>query len=75
MDSQDLSLGYNINHSNERNNSIPSEDIEGSSRDIIEFKIILVGSVSVGKTSIFKFEQKINFNLIIYKNTYELFFL
>ncbi len=53
MESQDFSLGFNINSSDVRdNNSISYHEID-QNNDIIEFKIILIGSASVGKTSIF----------------------
>ena len=53
MESQDFSLGFNINSSDVRdNNSISYHEID-QNNDIMEFKIILIGNASVGKTSIF----------------------
>ena len=53
MNSEDFSLGFNINTSNlKNNNSISIHEVEDNT-DTIEFKIILVGSSSVGKTSIY----------------------
>jgi len=64
MDSQDYSLGFNINHSDVRDNNSLSDDEDEVDRNIdkIEFKIILLGSISVGKTSIFNKFIKGEFN-------------
>ena len=53
MNSEDFSLGFNINTSNLKNNNSISIHEEEDNTDTIEFKIILVGSSSVGKTSIY----------------------
>ena len=50
MESQDFSLGLNFNNTN--NNDSMSDQEDYVHNDIIEFKIILVGNASVGKTSI-----------------------
>ena len=69
MESQDFSLGFNINRSDDvrDNNSFSYEEVDRNN-DIIEFKIILIGSVSVGKTSIFNKFISGEFNLK-YKST------
>ena len=69
MESQDFSLGFNINRSDDvrDNNSISYDEVDRNN-DIIEFKIILLGSVSVGKTSIFNKFISGEFNLK-YKST------
>ena len=69
MESQDFSLGFNINLSDDvrDNNSFSYEEVDRNN-DIIEFKIILIGSVSVGKTSIFNKFISGEFNLK-YKST------
>jgi len=54
MESQDYSLGFNINNSSLKdNNSISLVEIDSGTSDTIEFKIILLGNTAVGKTSIF----------------------
>ena len=50
MESQDFSLGLNFNNTN--NNDSMSDQEDYAHNDVIEFKIILVGNASVGKTSI-----------------------
>lgn len=53
MESQDFSLGFNLNNSDMKdNNSLSYHEVDENS-NIIEFKIILIGNASVGKTSIF----------------------
>jgi small GTP-binding protein len=54
MESQDFSLGMNLDDSDIRDKTKSlSYNYIHSNNDIVEFKIILIGSVSVGKTSIF----------------------
>ena len=70
MESDDFSIDFNINYSEIKdNNSEKNEEEEGdANKDIIEFKIILIGNVSVGKTSIFNKFTTGDFSKI-YKST------
>ena len=70
MESDDFSIDFNINYSAMKdNNSEKNEEEEGdANKDIIEFKIILIGNVSVGKTSIFNKFTTGDFSKI-YKST------
>ena len=57
MESQDFSLGISLNYINNNSNNEDNDSDSGHEgnvhKDIIEFKVILVGNASVGKTSIF----------------------
>ena len=53
MNSEDFSVGFNINNSSLKDNNSISLHEMNENNDTIEFKIILVGSTSVGKTSIY----------------------
>ena len=70
MESDDFSIDFNINYSEIKdNNSEKNEEEEGdANKDIIEFKIILIGNASVGKTSIFNKFTTGDFSKI-YKST------
>ena len=70
MESDDFSIDFNINYSAMKdNNSEKNEEEEGdANKDIIEFKIILIGNASVGKTSIFNKFTTGDFSKI-YKST------
>ena len=70
MESDDFSIDFNINYSGIKdNNSEKNEEEEGdANKDIIEFKIILIGNASVGKTSIFNKFTTGDFSKI-YKST------
>ena len=70
MEEVDFSIDFNINYSAMKdNNSEKNEEEEGdANKDIIEFKIILIGNASVGKTSIFNKFTTGDFSKI-YKST------
>ena len=53
MNSEDFSVGFNINNSTLKNNNSISLHEMNENNDTIEFKIVLVGNSSVGKTSIY----------------------
>ena len=66
MESQDFSVGFNINNSTLKNNNSISLQEMNENNDTIELKIILIGSSSVGKTSIYN-----RFTLNEFTNTYK----